>query len=729
MENSPSQFRYLFAEFSNPETEQAFRTKFLKLDKRLISIIMGLVILAPIFFAISDAIYFRDSPHFVTLEWLRVGLITLTLGSLIIIPRIQSPTIFDRLIFVWLVTVSAVFLFINYTRPAGFTTYRLSDILVIFTIYIAFQIKPTFRLASALVYTFGSFVVVMTQSVPVEGAQLNAIVFTYTFANVVSLVVCWSMQMNRRAQYSTNEQLKIEIDQKEKIGNELRTSEERYRQVVALSPVAILIHRNGEIVFANPATVELFSANSQDEVLGLQLTDFLLEKDHEKAQKQLQKIEETGDLLLPAKVSWKKLDGETIVVEVTAASIDYEGQPGRLALFRDITERNKLEEQMKTAKETAEEASRAKSQFLATMSHELRTPLNAINGFAELLERKQDGPLNDKQVELVQHINKSGNHLLDLITDLLDVSKIDSSVVVLEIDKVPLESLLTSTSAMVQESIKKKDIELTIASEPLLNANGDVSRCRQIVLNLLTNAVKFTPKGGKITLRAMDYEDGFVLITVNDTGPGVAPEEQQNIFFDFYQADYVRDSALGGSGIGLALSRRLVELHSGEMGMESELGTGSTFWFTLPKWDGQSDESTAPNQAISDNGTMPTNRRILVVEDNETNIMVITKFLHIHDHEVTVARNGQEGVELAQELRPDFILMDMKMPVMDGLEATRLIKSTDELKDIPVVVLSASVDRESVEQCIEAGCDAHLAKPLESAKLFAVLNQFLGENK
>ncbi|MGR3310721.1 MAG: ATP-binding protein [Candidatus Brocadiales bacterium] len=230
-----------------------------------------------------------------------------------------------------------------------------------------------------------------------------------------------------------------------------------------------------------------------------------------------------------------------------------------------------------------EQANRAKSQFLSSMSHELRTPLNAILGFADLLRGQFFGKLNEKQLNYADQIDVSGKHLLSLINDLLDVSKIDAGGMKLKLDAISPEEFINATVSMMSSQFGKKKILLkTSVKQSLPVVTADIRKCKQILMNLLSNAVKFTPEGGQVEIRALKNGDPQVRIEVSDTGIGIAADKLDKIFSEFYQADHVRDEQLGGTGIGLALTHRLVELQGGKIGVESKLGEGSTFWFTLP---------------------------------------------------------------------------------------------------------------------------------------------------
>ena len=317
---------------------------------------------------------------------------------------------------------------------------------------------------------------------------------------------------------------------------------------------------------------------------------------------------------------------------------------------------------------------------------------------------------------------------MDLINDLLDVAKIDAGEMKLIIAECLPEECFPAVISMIKSQLDKKNIKIEPCIDPSVKVIFcDIRKVKQIMINLLSNAIKYTPAGGVIKVDVM-AEDNHTKIFVTDKGIGISEANQKLIFDEFLQVDRARDEALGGIGIGLALTRRLVELHGGDIGVQSKLGEGSTFWFTLPMRQADSVETPLDENSVQEENVNPTGKRILVVEDNEVNLSMVLDMLTIHAHEVFVARNGKEALDLAQSSNPDLILMDIRMPVMDGLEATKILKANSDTSHIPIIALTASVGEISVEKCMSAGCQEHLAKPISSKSLFSILQKYLNPN-
>ena len=381
------------------------------------------------------------------------------------------------------------------------------------------------------------------------------------------------------------------------------------------------------------------------------------------------------------------------------------------------------QQELRQSLDHAIEANRHKSKFLSTMSHELRTPLNAILGFTELMKNQFHGDLNEKQMAHVIQIDASGQHLLDLINDLLDTAQIDAGTMSLELAPCSFREIQDATLAMLETQFKNKSLEVDSQSSSVLPPiMADERKIKQILINLLSNAIKFTPENGRIDVSAVS-EGETVRISVSDTGEGVSNEQQKLIFSEFHQVAKAREEILHGVGLGLPLTKRLVELHGGTMGMESVVNRGSTFWFTIPTAASETDRPEPEGDYTEE--LYPTGRRILLVEDNQANLELMTEMLAIYDHRVAVARNGQEAIDKAQEFDPDLILMDVRMPVMDGLEATQRLRTIPAFHHTPILGLTADTESDLVQRCYDAGMTAHMLKPVTLDSFFPFLNQHL----
>ena len=377
------------------------------------------------------------------------------------------------------------------------------------------------------------------------------------------------------------------------------------------------------------------------------------------------------------------------------------------------------------AKAVAEAANIAKSAFLANMSHEIRTPMNGIIGMANLLRR---GEMTLLQAERIDTIDKSAQHLLSVINDILDISKIEAGKLTLEEAPVAISSLLANVSSILSERVKAKGIHLLIQAESLpTNLVGDPTRLQQSLLNYATNAVKFT-ETGTVTLRALKQEETaeelVVRFEVQDTGIGITPETMSRLFSAFEQADNSMTRKYGGTGLGLAITKRLAELMGGVAGAESTEGVGSTFWFTAKLKKGDA-ATIAPTAAVVDAEAEIRRRyagqRILVVDDEPVNREIAMMQLEAVDLIADMAVDGTEAVALARKNSYATILMDMQMPKLNGLEATQQIRQLPGYRDTPIIAMTANAFAEDKAQCLAAGMSDFLTKPFNPDQLFAVL--------
>jgi PAS domain S-box-containing protein len=398
--------------------------------------------------------------------------------------------------------------------------------------------------------------------------------------------------------------------------------------------------------------------------------------------------------------------------------------------------RQRAEEDLRRAKSSAESANRAKSEFLTTMSHEMRTPMNVILGMADLLS---EGSLHEEQRDYVRIFQKAGANLLQLINDILDLSKVESGRVELESIAFDLGALLEKTIELMESRAHNRGLQLTLEVLPgvPMGLVGDPNRLRQILINLIGNAVKFTERGS-VTLRVEPDPGGaagWLRFNVLDTGIGIADDKTEMIFDRFTQADSSTTRQYGGTGLGLAISRGLVELMGGRIGCTSEVGKGSTFFLTAPfdvrKALGTPVSAEPAVIAISPakaSGQRPLTR-ILIAEDSEDNLVLTKAYLKGGGFEIDVAENGKIAVEKRISGNPHLVLMDVQMPVMDGLEATQAIRQWEAktaAPPIPILALTAHAGGDAVARSQEAGCTEHLTKPIQKATLLEAISRHIG---
>jgi signal transduction histidine kinase/ActR/RegA family two-component response regulator len=370
-------------------------------------------------------------------------------------------------------------------------------------------------------------------------------------------------------------------------------------------------------------------------------------------------------------------------------------------LYRDLKEQS-LELEL---------ASRHKSEFLASMSHELRTPLNAVLGFSEVLLERMFGELNERQEEYLHDIHSSGRHLLELLNEILDLSKIEAGKMALEYSSIDLRFLLDDAAAMLRERAATQGVELSIdVAEDIHVVHSDVLRLKQIVLNLMTNAVKFTGAGGSVAVRAR-RRGADVDITVTDNGIGVPEADQQRIFESFQQGGR-GSSREEGTGLGLTLSKRLVELLGGRMWLESKVGVGSTFGFSIPGRE----RDGAERRDESDEA--PLVGQVVVIEDDRPSLELLTVYLSGMAGDITVARDGPSGLEAVRRVHPAVVLLDIRLPGIDGWAVLEALKADPDTREIPIVVASIVDER---ARGLALGAAAYLVKPISREDLRAAL--------
>lgn len=399
-----------------------------------------------------------------------------------------------------------------------------------------------------------------------------------------------------------------------------------------------------------------------------------------------------------------------------------------VGIAQDISELKQAQFTLTDAREEAENANRAKSEFLSSMSHELRTPMNAILGFGQLLEYSKD--LSDRQNEYIKEILKAGGHLLELINDVLDLSKIESGTIELSIEAVDLHSVLQECFSLLNPLAIQKNISLTDNSADGLMVRADRTRLKQVLINLISNAIKYNAEGGDVTILTEADADDTVRILVRDTGYGIPAEKLDAIFLPFNRVGQ-EGSEIEGTGIGLTITHRIVEMMAGRLGVESTEGVGSTFWLTLPvlhmaepdvdKERLRSAETEQPVAAL--NTDLKT---VLYIEDNPSNLKLMTQiFAELPQSRLITAHTPSLGIELAQQHQPAVILLDINMPGMDGYQVLSILQKDPSLSNTPVIAVTANAMPADIKRGEQAGFYAYLSKPLEIDKFLTLMEKLL----
>ena len=505
---------------------------------------------------------------------------------------------------------------------------------------------------------------------------------------------------------------------------ELQQSQERLRLMVenVVDYAILMLDQEGRVVSWN-AGAERIKGYRAEEILGQHFSKFYPLEDIERGKPQ-HELEVTTTEGRFEDEGWRVCkDGSTFWANViiTALRDDSGALRGFGKLTRDMTERKLAQEALLRAKDEAERANKFKDRFLSTMSHELRTPLNAVLGFSDLLADERYGSLNERQKRYVSNIHSGGEHLLKLISDILDLSKIEAGRMDLAIQDVPIESAFSEVLSALRPLAEKKSQTLSQSAQPHLIVRADITRLKQMLTNLAGNAIKFTPEGGQIELEARQT-DGEIRIEVRDTGPGIPPEEQERIFQAFYR---LRQSgeATEGTGLGLAITQRLAELHGSKLGLSSQVGEGSCFYFSLPAGvPTRRLRAPGANVKVSHGETI----KVLVIEDDRDSAQLIQSYLTSSGYESQSCEEPHNAVKVIAEFLPDVITLDLLMKPSNGWEVLLQLKRDPRTANIPVIVVSI-VDQPAIATTL--GADEYLVKPIDKASLLAAVRRCLASKR
>ncbi|TVQ89042.1 MAG: PAS domain-containing sensor histidine kinase [Bacteroidetes bacterium] len=522
-----------------------------------------------------------------------------------------------------------------------------------------------------------------------------------------------------------------DITERKETESRLRESELRYKSFFSKNSAVMLIvdPQSGKIQDANRAAINYYGYNKET-LLSMNISDITARTAEQKETETESASHENRPFYY---LQHKLQDGSIKDVEVYKSDIKIREKTLQVFIIFDITRRKKMEQELHTAKELAEEANRVKSFFVSTVSHEIRTPLNSIIGLTNLLIDEEN--LSPQQMENLKSIKYSSDHLLDVINDVLDFSKLEAGKVQLEETDFDLTNLIRESTKTIEFKAREKDIEIKVKIDQDIPKVllGDPSRLKQILLNLLSNAVKFTSHGHiDIEAKVLKIENdrSEIKFSVSDTGIGIAEERLSGIFDSFSQASSDTTPIFGGTGLGLSICKKLVELLNGKIGIKSMEGMGSTFWVEIPFKISQRPYLTELDKPGGKLNNLK-GIHILLVEDDKMNQFVMSQLLKKWFAKLDIAENGKKAIEKLKKNSYDLVLMDLHIPELDGFEATQIIRNKDSEvinHDTPIIALTADVTAETREKAKQAGMNDFITKPSEPKVMFekimkAVINQ------
>jgi PAS domain S-box-containing protein len=492
----------------------------------------------------------------------------------------------------------------------------------------------------------------------------------------------------------------------------------------------ITIDVSGAIRSFNPAAEKLFGY-SASEIINNNINLLMPEpycSEHDQYLARYISGRPAGIVGKQLELAGKRKDGSVFPLELAVSVMEIDQTKHFVGIMRDISERKQYEQEIIAAKNEAERANNAKSEFLSSMSHELRTPMNAILGFGQLLEIETG--LNEDQADYVNEMLKAGRHLLELINEVLDLSMIESGNVNLSLEPLSCIELIKECFALVNPIAQGVGITIKEAVSDDYAVRADRTRLKQVLLNLLSNAIKYNRPQGDVEIR-VSAQDGNVRLAVSDTGYGIPAERQAELFQPFSRLG-AEDTPIEGTGIGLTISRRLIEMMGGSIGVTSETGRGSTFWIELPETSlaqGAQNYHLDDRENIGrDGNTGEFHHTVLYIEDNPANLRLVAQILAKNPQlQLITAHNPELGLELAIAHKPNLILLDINLPGMDGYQVLSVLRSFESAKKTPVIAISANATQRDIERGIAAGFNEYITKPIDVLRFVQTVNRLLAE--
>lgn len=661
------------------------------------------------------------------------GLMLLGMAGIVLINRYWSGELAAGMFLLLLVGVFAIS-----DTPLELTEGRTTAAFVIPVIAASVLLPPLASFAFAGICGAVSIAI----SLGISRTPNFAIVLVYFAVAVVAWASAHSLDQALQSLNVTNRDLAASEHQ-------LRQAHAQNERLLSVIPsILIGIDDQDRVTRWNVAAESVFNREA-GEMLNRRLTESQLGWDRPVVEACLKRCRSAGEIVHVDDLLFIRSDGQAGTLGLTLTPVIQDRATGILILGADITERKRAEDEIRRLNAALEQrveqrtaelkqtnmdlarAMHAKDEFLASMSHELRSPLHAVLLTTETLAEGVYGELKAPQALALRAIIESGQHLLELINDILDVAKIEAGKLELILSPVSVLDVCRAAQRLVQEPALKKRLNIVTEFDPQAKIiTADERRLKQILVNLLSNAVKYTPQGGQIGLTVhAEPETEVMRFTVWDTGAGISSENLEKLFKPFVQLDNSLTREHTGTGLGLSLVRGMVELHGGSVSVESVLNEGSRFTISLP-WQPTTLPALAasfPDAPKAGPARPGEGQLILLADDSEIAVSHLTAYLQARGFQVLVARNGQEAVALAVDAYPSLILMDIQMPKMDGFEAIRQLRARPDMADVPIIALTAMAMRGDQERCLEAGANLYFAKPVRLPTLLESINSLIAD--
>ncbi|MCW9033073.1 MAG: PAS domain S-box protein [Rhodospirillales bacterium] len=516
-----------------------------------------------------------------------------------------------------------------------------------------------------------------------------------------------------------------DITKRKRAEIELAKSEERYHFFLDNVEEGVLLTENEKIIDVSDGWLAMLRCD-REYALGRSPLEFVASDDKEHVIKQIQAKHSE-----PYEAELLRKDGTTFPAQVRGRMLRFGGSKVRLATVHDISRHKENEAALKAAKAEAEKANQAKSKFLSSMSHELRTPLNAILGFSQMMALNPDEPLTETQETCIDHITNGGEHLLQLVNQVLDLTKIEVGKMDISIEDINTRTILNECLSLIETIANSHHIEIVIGDgfQMVPWVRADQTRLKQSLLNLLSNAIKYNSKNGKLTLDCQETSHSALRISIADTGVGI-PADQLNELFEPFNRLKAEGSKIEGTGIGLTITKQLIEMMGGQIGVQSEVGKGTTFWIDLPlSTESNTSEHTTKKQIRKKSRPIQLpnlSGKMLYVEDNPANLKLMEMIVRRIDSLTMVsAESAESGIEYAKDNPLDLIILDINLPGMDGFEALKKLQEIENTKNIPTIAMSANVMPEDIRKGLEAGFMDYISKPIEVDEVMGTIKEIM----